>query len=267
VPFRPSVIPPPKRWAGPTSRGFWGSTLPGIPGGQTGFNSPTAGCSLGLYPPRACRRESGPSIGPGSSLTLLRGRPQGSVSPGVSEFRSTLAWPDPPSRQAEKPDRAALSGFPHRYEPAHASVLLPGLWVHLAPRRTLLPTAGAPEAVRRSTGVVRASPEVPNIRAVTVRSPTGMHGLNLASRTAERSLLRSPQALLTPEAHRSGARQPAVLVEAGVSGQPFARPRWRPVSRPYRRGQCSQPTPSTSLPSFPQTRSVPSSPPHAAYAA
>jgi hypothetical protein len=65
VPFRPSVIPPPKRWAGPTSRGFWGSTLPGVPGGQTGFNSPTAGCSLGLYPPRAYRREPGPSIQPG----------------------------------------------------------------------------------------------------------------------------------------------------------------------------------------------------------
>jgi hypothetical protein len=165
VPFRPSVIPPPKRWAGPTSRGFWGSTLPGIPAGQTGFNSPTAGCSLGLYPPRAFRREPGPSVGPGSSLTLLRPRPQGSASPGVSEFRSTLAWPDPPSRQAERPERAALSGFLHRYEPAHASVLLPGLWVHLVPRRTSLPTAGTPEAVRRSTGVVRASPEVPNIRA------------------------------------------------------------------------------------------------------
>jgi hypothetical protein len=72
VPFLPSVIPPPKRWAGPTGRGFWVLTLPGVPGDRTGVNSPTAGCSLGLYPPRVSRREPGPSICPGSSRTLLR---------------------------------------------------------------------------------------------------------------------------------------------------------------------------------------------------
>jgi len=32
VPFAASVIPPPKRWAGPTGRGFWVSALPGVPG-------------------------------------------------------------------------------------------------------------------------------------------------------------------------------------------------------------------------------------------
>jgi hypothetical protein len=72
VPFFPSVIPPPKRWAGPTGRGFWVLTLPGVPGDRTGFNSPSAGCSLGLYPPRVCGREPGPSFCPGSSHTLSR---------------------------------------------------------------------------------------------------------------------------------------------------------------------------------------------------
>jgi hypothetical protein len=52
VPFLPSVIPPPKRWAGPTGRGSWALTLPRVPGDRTGFNSPTAGCSLGFCPSR-----------------------------------------------------------------------------------------------------------------------------------------------------------------------------------------------------------------------
>jgi hypothetical protein len=144
VPFLPSVIPPPKRRAGPTSRGFWVLTLSRVPGDRTGFNSPTAGCSLGLHPPRASRREPGPNFCPGSSRTLLRSDREDRTA-GVSEYRSALAWLSPPSRQAEKPGRATLTGFPHRYEPGHASVSLSGLCVHLAPRRTSLPTAGAPK--------------------------------------------------------------------------------------------------------------------------
>jgi len=41
-----------------------------------------------------------------------------------------------PSRRG----RTALIGFPHRSDPEHASACLPGLCVHLSPRRTLLPT-------------------------------------------------------------------------------------------------------------------------------
>jgi hypothetical protein len=53
IPLFPSVIPPPKRWAGPTGRGFRVLTLPRVPGSRTGVNSPTAGCSLGFHPLRA----------------------------------------------------------------------------------------------------------------------------------------------------------------------------------------------------------------------
>jgi hypothetical protein len=35
LPFLPSVIPPPKRWAGPTGRGFRALTLPRVPGDQS----------------------------------------------------------------------------------------------------------------------------------------------------------------------------------------------------------------------------------------
>ena len=50
LPFSPPVFPPPKQWAGPAARGSWALTLPRVPCGQTGFNSPTAGCSLGFLP-------------------------------------------------------------------------------------------------------------------------------------------------------------------------------------------------------------------------
>jgi hypothetical protein len=72
VPFASSVIPPPKRWAGPTSRGFWVSALPGIPGDRTGINLPATGCSHGLRPSRACRRQPGRGFRPSSSHTLRR---------------------------------------------------------------------------------------------------------------------------------------------------------------------------------------------------
>jgi hypothetical protein len=42
--------------AGPTGRGFWASTLPGIPGNLRRISASAAGCSHGLYPLRACQR-------------------------------------------------------------------------------------------------------------------------------------------------------------------------------------------------------------------
>jgi hypothetical protein len=70
MPFLPPIFPPPRRWAGPTVRGFWALTLLRVPGGLTGFNSPTAGCSLGFYPLRVFRRQPGPSFHSGSSHAL-----------------------------------------------------------------------------------------------------------------------------------------------------------------------------------------------------
>lgn len=64
---------------------------------------------------------------------------------------------------------------------------------------------------------------------------------------------------------RSGARQPAIPVEAGVSDPPFARPRPRPVAGPHLRGRRSRRYPSTSLPDSPQTRSATDSPPRAVF--
>lgn len=45
--------------AGSTSRGSWALTLSRVPGDRHVFSTPTAGCSLGLYPSRAAGRSLG----------------------------------------------------------------------------------------------------------------------------------------------------------------------------------------------------------------
>jgi len=52
------------RWAGPASRGFWASALPGVPGDRHGVSAATTGCSLGLHPSRACKRKPGSGLSP-----------------------------------------------------------------------------------------------------------------------------------------------------------------------------------------------------------
>jgi len=51
VPFHPSVFPPPKRWAGPTGRGSWALTLPGVPGGVRGLTRQPLAAPLGFTLP------------------------------------------------------------------------------------------------------------------------------------------------------------------------------------------------------------------------
>jgi hypothetical protein len=41
LPFLLSVLPPPKRWAGPTGRGFRALTLPRVPGGRVVISKPS----------------------------------------------------------------------------------------------------------------------------------------------------------------------------------------------------------------------------------
>jgi hypothetical protein len=94
IPFNPSVLPPPKRWAGPASRGFWVSTLPRVPGGRTGFNSPTTGCSLGFRPSRVYRRKPCPRFRPDSSRALRRTSLAADAT-GAPEYQSASAWPCP----------------------------------------------------------------------------------------------------------------------------------------------------------------------------
>jgi len=126
IPFLPSVIPPPKRRAGPTGRGFWALTLPRVPGDRRGISAPGAGCSLGFYPLRVCGQKPGPGLHPASSHALRTVRPK-AVGAGVSEFQSTPAWSRPVVRQAERRSETALTGFSHRHAPECSSEAPPGL--------------------------------------------------------------------------------------------------------------------------------------------
>jgi hypothetical protein len=92
IPFRPSVIPTPERRAGPTGRGFWALTLPGVPGDRRRISVATAGCSLGLYPLRALRPKPDPGFRPDSSHAL-RVTNLAVRHAGASEYRSAPAWP------------------------------------------------------------------------------------------------------------------------------------------------------------------------------
>jgi hypothetical protein len=129
-----------RRWAGPVSRGFWVFTLPGIPGSRHRVSAPTAGCSLGLNPSRVCQWKPCPGSHPGSSLALYRNRPLSRRPPAPRSLTRPPLGLIRYTRQAGSPHEAALLGFSHRYAPKHLSWPPPGLLVHLAPRRTSLPT-------------------------------------------------------------------------------------------------------------------------------
>jgi hypothetical protein len=105
-----------------------------------------------------------PTRFPESGLTAGRGRRRG-VSIG-----SRLASSGSPGKPGW-PHRATLLGFSHRHAPEHLSRPPSGLLVHLASRRTLLPTADAPwMALPRSTRAARETPGVPSIDAQARRS-------------------------------------------------------------------------------------------------
>ena len=83
-----------KQRAGPTGRGFWASTLAGVPGSRRGISTPTAGCSLGFHPSRVFRPKPGSGFRPTSSHALFKPAPEGTGS-GAPECRSASAWTDP----------------------------------------------------------------------------------------------------------------------------------------------------------------------------
>jgi len=104
VPFLLSVLPPPKRWAGPIGRGSWVLALPRVPGDRRAFDPAAAGCSPGSYPSRVLLRKPRSGFRPISSHALRR---------------SNGEPPDPPAPQsitrlpltpAQQPRRSTPSG-------------------------------------------------------------------------------------------------------------------------------------------------------------
>jgi hypothetical protein len=128
-------------WAGPTGRGFWAFTLPRVPGNPRRISTWIAGCSLGLFPLRACQQKPRPGFRPGSSHTL-RSRPSHDRRPPAPR---SLARPSlglvPVAQQTERLGR----GNPCRvFAPVRARTFelrqRPSYFVRCVPRRTSLPT-------------------------------------------------------------------------------------------------------------------------------
>jgi hypothetical protein len=100
------------RWAGPTDRGSWAFTLPGVPGTRHRISAANAGCSLGLHPLRACESKCRTGFRPCFLSRASRSRPHSRpVAPqSVKQLRSCLIR-HPASRES---DKAARSGSWHR---------------------------------------------------------------------------------------------------------------------------------------------------------
>jgi hypothetical protein len=164
VPFFLPLIPLPKQRAGPAGRGFWAFALAGVPGRRRVISTPTAGCSLGFCPSKALGPKSWPGFRPTSARTLrsrtrrnVGRRPSVSIGFGLDSSAS--------HGKPRRADRSTLVGFTHQRNPTHSGKLPPGLFIHLAPRRTLLPTA------RRALG--------------GLAHPAGAVGIGLGAATTE----------------------------------------------------------------------------------
>jgi hypothetical protein len=126
IPFSLPLIPLPKQRAGPAGRGFWASTLAGVPGSRRVVSAPTTGCSLGFCPSRVCGPKSWSGFRPTSALTLrTRARRHMCRRPSVS-----INFGLGPSASRGKPQpagRPTLVGFLHQRNPKHWSKLPPWL--------------------------------------------------------------------------------------------------------------------------------------------
>jgi hypothetical protein len=127
-------------WAGPTGRGSWALTLPEVPYGEAGFSTPTAGGSHGLRPSRVCQQAPCMGFHPHSSRALPENQPKGQSPAAPRSLNQCPSGLDRGTPQAGRAAETTLVGFLHLNIPDHKSDRVPGLWVHLSPRRALLPT-------------------------------------------------------------------------------------------------------------------------------
>ena len=168
MPFHPSVFPTPKRWAGPMGRGSWALTLPRVPGSRMGVSStdywrlPWVSPSQGI--PATALFGPSPELLPRTSQT----QPQATAAP-----RSLNRLPLGPIRLDRQAERTGQDN-PHRvFAPARSRT-----FEEASTRAYGFTSCRAVHYCRQadnlwvlkphSTGVVRASPEVPNISDLNV---------------------------------------------------------------------------------------------------
>jgi hypothetical protein len=137
---RPRLLPSRSLGLGrPDGPRFLGFDPSGSPWPRAGVNSPTAGCSLGLRPPRVVQRLALPGISPGLLPRASATRSLATAGAGASEFHSAATWPrlSPANRDESG---TTLTGFRTSRFPTVRADRRPGLLLHLAPRRASLPT-------------------------------------------------------------------------------------------------------------------------------
>jgi hypothetical protein len=100
MPFRPSVFPTPKRWAGPMGRGSWVFTLPRVPGSRTGVSSPDYWRLPWVSPSQGIPATALSGLSPELLPRALRAGPQAATSTGASESHRLPLGPTRPDRQA-----------------------------------------------------------------------------------------------------------------------------------------------------------------------
>jgi hypothetical protein len=100
------------RWAGPTGRGSWAFTLPGVPGVHRRISAADTGCSLGLHPLRVCESKCRTGFRPCFLSRAFDSRSHNRpVAPqSVKHLRPRLVQ-RPAGRE---PHKTTLSGFWHR---------------------------------------------------------------------------------------------------------------------------------------------------------
>jgi hypothetical protein len=143
LPFSPPVPPSPKATTRPGKPRLLGfapceSPLPAV----HAVNMRAAGCSPGVPPFQGSPAKALPGIPPGllSRTSPLR-RTRRTLQPVPQSFnRPSLGLSPQTLANRRLQALATLLGFLHRPVPDHSSDEPPGIWVHLSPRRTLLPT-------------------------------------------------------------------------------------------------------------------------------
>jgi hypothetical protein len=115
-------------------------TLPGVPGRRVSVSDPQTGCSLGFCPPRVCRPKPGPGFRPSSSHALSGRLPCGRRPAAPrSVDRSRLGRIRPTGKPAEGTQQPLQGSCTGTVLSVRVSAR-PGYWIHLGPRRALLPT-------------------------------------------------------------------------------------------------------------------------------
>jgi hypothetical protein len=214
------------RWAGPTGRGSWAFTLPGVPGTGRRISAASTGCSLGLHPHRACgsKRRTGfrPCLLPRAFGDQLH---SGSTAPRSLKRLRPRFIRHPENRE---PHKATLSGFWHRIIRERLNESRPGYGFTL---RRVVHHCRPPALLGRSprsTGAAQVRSGVPSISLRFRPGPVRLSLGNLVGHGSPRPTILMPGLARTPDLHRAPAGRNPDLKPSRTLASKLASDRPRP---------------------------------------